>query len=306
MKKVILTGGTGFVGRQAILALVGRGFEVHALTIDPFPAKLKSEQVFIHPCDLFNPQETKKVLEKIQATHLLHFAWYAEPGKFWNSEKNLQWVQASLDLVAAFREAGGNRAVMAGTCAEYDWNSGPCDEATTPKNPLSLYGRCKLELHEKFDQFVSRRGISYGWGHIFFLYGPYEHPDRLVPSVILSLLQGRQAKCTHGKQVRDFMHVEDVGAAFAAFLDSQVTGAVNIASGKSQSIGDILRLIGSKMGREDLLNFGAIKAPDDEPPKISANTQKLNKEIGWAPKYSLENGLEMTIDWWRRSNPRGL
>ena len=60
-------------------------------------------------------------MKDLRPSHLLHFAWYVTPGKFWTSPENIDWLQASLDLVTSFLDCGGERSVIAGTCAEYDW-----------------------------------------------------------------------------------------------------------------------------------------------------------------------------------------
>ncbi len=95
------------------------------------------------------------------------------------------------------------------------------------------------------------------WGRVFFLYGPHEAPGRLVSDVIQSLLERREAHCSDGTQQRDFMHVIDVGRAFAAVLDSDITGPVNIASGVCVPVRSIVSTLGSLLQASDLIRFGA-------------------------------------------------
>jgi nucleoside-diphosphate-sugar epimerase len=237
---------------------------------------------------------------------LLHFSWYAVPGKYWNSPENLRWVQASLSLVQAFATNGGRRAVMAGTCAEYDWSYGYCSERVTPLTPATLYGVCKHATQQVFCTYAEQAGFSAAWGRIFFLYGPREHPSRLVASTILSLLNGQPARCSHGNQMRDFMHVQDVASAFVMLLNGDVTGSVNIASGQPVRLRDVIYRIGDQMNRRDLIQLGAIPAAANEPPLLVADTQRLRVDVGWQPRYDLDAGLAQTIDWWRdRSEHRG-
>ena len=118
------------------------------------------------------------------ACDLLHFAWYAKPKKYWTSTQNLRWVQSSIELIDLFVKCGGKRIVMAGSCAEYDWDYGVSSEGLTPCRPSTLYGICKHSLQEILTMYSKQAGISSAWGRIFFLYGPYEHPSRLVSHVI--------------------------------------------------------------------------------------------------------------------------
>lgn len=302
MKKVLVTGATGFVGRHSLTSLSARGYEVHAVTSREKAHGFEAPGVVWHRADLMQRQEVVRLVSGVRPSHLLHFAWYAVPGKYWTSPENLRWVQASLDLVRAFKEAGGERVVAAGSCAEYEWgNERPCSEASTPLRPATLYGACKHGLRLMIEAYSRQEGLSAAWGRLFFLYGPHEHPDRLVPSVIRSLLRGEEACCTHGRQVRDILHVVDVADAFAALLDSNVEGAVNIASGRAVVLRDVINEIGVKLASQNLIRLNAIAAPASEPRVIAAETSRLNDEVGWHPRRELSVGLDETIAWWRKN-----
>src|SRR5688572_8900550 len=145
MKRVLLTGATGFIGRHALAGLLRRGYEVHAVTSRS--AGAADARVHWHHADLLDGVQQRILLDRVAPTHLVHLAWAVEHGAFWTSPQNLRWVGASLDLVRGFRDAGGTRVVMAGTCAEYSWGSDTLSEATTPVVPATLYGVAKDALH---------------------------------------------------------------------------------------------------------------------------------------------------------------
>lgn len=296
MKRVIVTGATGFIGRHALAPLVDRGFDVHAVSTRAHSGDASA--VTWHQADLLNSADAVRLIEKVRPTHLLHFAWFAVPGQFWTSRENLRWVQASIELLQAFEQAGGSRFVGAGSCAEYGASDTDCDEQHTVLEPSTLYGTCKHTFHVALERLAETR-LSVAWGRIFHLYGPGEHPDRLVPSVIGALLEGRPALCTAGTQVRDFLHVQDVAGAFVYLLDSPACGAVNIASGVPASVADIVTRIGSYLGRESLVRLGARALPAHDPPRLTANVTRLRSEVGWTPSFTLDRGLISTIDWWR-------
>jgi len=249
-------------------------------------------------------EEQKQLLIEVKPTHLLHFAWYAVPGKYWTSLENIRWVQTSLELLMNFTSQGGKRAVLAGTCAEYDWNYGYCSEGITPTRPQTLYGTCKNSLQEILSQFSKQTGISSAWGRIFFLYGPYEAKTRLIPSVITSLLQGLPARCTDGNQIRDFLHVEDVASAFVSLLESNVEGPVNIASGQPVALNTIIYTIADLLDKKHLVELGVLPPPEDEPPFLVADVRKINQQVGWKSKITLEAGLKSTIEWWKENLER--
>jgi len=296
LKRVLLTGAGGFVGRHCLPALRDAEFEIHALSRT---AHATEHDVQWHAVNLFEDGAAESLLTEVRPTHLLHLAWYAEPGRYWTAPENFQWVRASLALLQAFAAQGGQRVVMAGTCAEYDWRHGWCSEEVTPLIPATVYGICKHSLQTMLAAYSRQYGLSSAWGRIFFLYGPHEHPSRLVASVIRSLLQGEPALCSSGEQVRDFLHVADVASAFVALLDSQIPGPVNIASGEAVAIRDVVNKISTKLGRPELLRLGARITSPEEPPLLLADVGRLNKELGWRPSFGLDSGLDETIAWWR-------
>lgn len=299
MKKILLTGASGFIGRHTIPFLINKGYEVHAVFHPTKQDVIEDKNLFWHHCNLLNSEEQKRLIVKIKPTHLLHFAWDTTPEKYWISLENFHWVQASLGLLMSFVENGGKRAVFAGTCAEYNWNYGYCSEDLTPKQPATPYGACKHSLHEMVRHICYQTRISYAWGRIFFLYGPYEYPSRLVPSVICSLLQDKPAQCRHGDQIRDFLHVQDAACAFVSLLESSVTGPVNIASGNPIALKDIVNTIADKLNKRELVRLEESPHSLNEPRLLVAEANRLNNEIGWKPSYDLDRGLEQTIDWWK-------
>jgi nucleoside-diphosphate-sugar epimerase len=297
MRRVLVTGGSGFIGSHCLEPLVARSFDVHAVTTRTDAPAIPG--VTWHPVDLFDPTAVDTLVTAVHATHLLHLAWIVTPGEMIMSPQNLRWTEVTLGLYRAFAEAGGRRLVTSGSSYEYDWRYGYCSEAVTPRVPDTVYGSCKRALNELADAFAGTADISSAWARIFFLYGPREHPNRLVSSVILSLLAGNGAKTSHGEQIRDYLHVQDVADALVALLDSKLEGAVNIGSGEPVALKTIVTRIGERVGRSDLIELGAIPARANDAPLVVADVTRLKHELGWAPSYDLDRGLDQTIDWWR-------
>jgi nucleoside-diphosphate-sugar epimerase len=291
--RVLVTGATGFIGRHALAPLQALGFEVHAAARRPGT----DAGVTWHEADLLAPGAAERLVGACEPTHLLHLAWYAEPGRFWSAPVNLAWTEASLALYRAFAERGGRRAVLAGTCAEYDWSAGLCVEDETPLRPTSLYGACKQAVGSAVDAYGALHGPSTAWGRVFFLYGPGEHPARLVASVAGALRAGERVAVTHGRQVRDFLHVADVAGAFAALVRREdVRGAVNVASGDAVSLRDVLGELAAALGGADLIDFGARAADPSEPPTILADVRRLREEAGFTPHFTLATGIADTVN----------
>ena len=201
MKRVLVTGATGFIGRHSLAGLLAADYEVHAVTLEP--PLVDPSSVVWHRADLLDTHHIPDLLATVRPSHLLHFAWYATPGRYWIAPENLQWVQASLGLLQAFTHAGGRRVVMAGTCAEYDWNYGFCSEAITPLAPRTLYGVCKHALQMMLTSYARDKQLS----------------------SVASFHSSRRTACRHGGHLRRirlelwllFRGYHSVGAAHAVW-----------------------------------------------------------------------------------------
>jgi nucleoside-diphosphate-sugar epimerase len=294
MRRVLVTGATGFVGRHVVAALRARGHEVVAVSSGRRPPVEGAAHAIA--ADLLAGDPAALVAEA-GASELVHLAWYAEHGRFWAAPENLDWVGATLRLLRAFGEAGGRRAVLAGSCAEYAWGEpGPLREDRSPLRPATLYGACKHAARLAAEAYAAQEGLSLAWGRIFFVFGPGEAPGRLVPAVADALLRGEEARVTAGEQVRDFLAVEELADAFAALLSSGVEGPVNMASGRPVTVREVVAAVGRAAGREDLVRYGALPGRPGDPPEIVADAGRLRREVGWTPREPLEAGIERAVD----------
>jgi nucleoside-diphosphate-sugar epimerase len=296
--RMLITGGTGFLGRPAAAHALVAGAEVHVSArsrpADPPPGAT------VHRLDLLDRPATRDLLSAVRPTHLLHLAWVTTPGAYWTSPENHEWVTASHWLTTHFASSGGRRALLAGTCAEYDWTAGGrCHETDTPTRPATLYGACKNHLRELAERVGADTGMGVAWARLFFLYGPGEHPARLVPSVAQAVLAGQPAECTAGTQERDFLHVEDAAAAVVALLLGEVTGPVNVGSGEAVPVRAVVEAVAAAAGRPDLVRLGARPTPPCEPPLLVADVGRLRREVGWSPRIELWRGLADAVSWWR-------
>ncbi len=278
--RVLLTGATGLIGRHAVGPLAARGYEVLALS------RSGRDGIAV---DLLEPAAMRRTVAGARADTLLHLAWADGPDR-WTTPANLDWVAATLTLLRAFAEAGGRRAVLVGSCAEYDWGQSVLSEAA-PLNPATLYGAAKARLGQLTLAAGPSLGLGLAWARPFFTYGPGEPRGRLFGDLIRGLSAGQPVDCTDGVQRRDFLHVDDLAEALAALLASPVTGAVNIGSGLAVPVGDMIATLARQMGRLDLIRLGARPRPVGDPACLQADVTRLRNAVGFTPRHDMESGI---------------
>lgn len=295
MKRVLLTGAGGYIGRHMLDDLVARGYEVHAISRN---AQQDHDGVVWHATDLLDADAVSTLTESVAASDLIHLAWITTPGAYWESPENNEWLRASQQLLNEFVRHGGTRAVLAGTCAEYDWTDGHCVENVTPLRAKSLYAKTKLAFRDAAYELAGKSELRVAWARVFFSFGPHERRERLVPAVINDLLSSQRAKCSDGSLVRDFMYVPDVAGAMVATLDSEFAGDINIATGNAMTLKELVDRIAVRLDAADRVDFGHYPRRPDDPQKITADVLQLSNVIGWTAEYDLDSAIDKTIVWW--------
>lgn len=296
--RIFVTGGSGFVGRHVVCRLVELGHEVHASGRSSARPAILPESIEWHQVDLLSPSAQMRLLDRLQPSHLIHLAWYTVPKLYWRASDNILWLEASLALVRAFARCGGHRALLIGSCAEYDLRRGGTYSEDMRLGPATLYGACKVALQSVTAAASAGLNLTVAWARLFYLFGPGEHADRLVSSVVNSLLRDQPATITHGRLVRDFMYVEEAAAALVSVLASEWSGPINVASGSPVSVATISSDVARLMQKSHLMRYDAVASAIQEPEAIVADVTHLHDQVGWTSQFTREEGLERTIRWW--------
>lgn len=283
--RVLLTGASGFIGRHVLQLLLEQSVEVITLGRTDLNRSLRHEQ-----CDLLQTLDFSTIMERVQPTHLIHLAWYAEHGKFWNSPLNLQWMHASYRLLDAFCKEGGEHALIAGSCAEYDWSYGYCDEDLTPTEPGTLYGITKDATRRILQEVCKPFNVKLTWGRIFFPYGPGESDKRLIPS-LFNVFEDHEAPFgVNRDSYRDLLHVRDLAEALVICNQKKPGGVINIASGEPVPIVKIVEIIAALMKADSGKVLQLEPTRKGEPKYIFGNNNKL-LQLGWQQTITLQEGL---------------
>lgn len=284
-KKVLVTGATGLIGKELIEPLKEKSFEIYAITIDE---NNPNNGVKWIKGSLFDNNFVKNTMEALKPNYLLNMAW-ATTGDYLKSDINYNFLNAGVELLKHFKDNGGKRAVFAGTCFEYKFKDEPLKENDELAPEKTVYTFCKNKLHEIATFFCKVHDISFGYGRIFYVYGKNEDKTRLTGMVIDKLSKNEEVIIKSGNLYKDYMYAKDIANAFVAFLDSEVTGTVNICTGKAISIKEYVLTIAKELGKEHLITFQ--DEPSNQPPIIVGDNSRLENEVGYKAQYNVQNAI---------------
>jgi UDP-glucose 4-epimerase len=307
-RRVLVTGGSGFIGSHLVAALVDVGAETHVLTSavsSVYPHRLRGlrERVTTHEGNFIDSTAMKAVVGEARPEIVLHLGAYTHVGKSWNRiDECIQAnIQGTVNLLQALDGTGYTRFVNTGTSEIYGDIEVPFREDACP-NPVSPYAVSKHAA----EQYCRLGVASKGWPVVrvrpFNAYGPGQTPDRVIPEIIVRALRGDELRMTAGQQTREFNFVTDLveGFLLAAVVPDIDGELFNIGCGEEVSMADLAATILELMGDPIEAQFGALPERPIEIRRMYCDATKARRTLGWQPRYSLRDGLEETIDWYRR------
>jgi nucleoside-diphosphate-sugar epimerase len=267
MARVLITGATGFVGQAVLRALLARGDEVVCVVRSGSADQVRNVAEAIETDDLFaeTPDWWAGAFRDVDLC--IHLAWYAEPGKYLTSGRNLDCLGGTLTMAQGAAQAGLRRFVGVGTCFEYDLSQGYLT-TDTALDPLTPYAAAKASTYLTLNRYLPRNNVEFLWARLFYLYGAGEDARRLVPYLHQQMQAGQVADLTSGTQIRDFMDVDDAASLLVNDAFSTRTEASNIASGQGITVRQLAEGIADGYGRRELLNFGARADNLTDPPIV--------------------------------------
>lgn len=307
MKRVVLTGATGFVGANLCRRLLEEGHEVHCL-VRPHHKSWRLSDIQAHlqmrVVELADHAGLAALLSQIRPDWVFHLAAY---GAYSWQQDLTPAIQVNLlntiNLVEACRQVGFEALVTTGSSSEYGFKAFPAAE-DDPLDPNSYYAVAKAGA-TMFCRYTAQRfHLPIHILRLYSVYGPYEEPRRLIPSVIVNALRGTLPPLVSAEVARDFVFAQDVNDAYltvaASASDLPFGSIFNVGSGKQTTIRELVTLTRSLFAIPEEPRWGSMENRSwDTNTWVADNSRLLS--AGWSPKHSFRAGYIETIDWFKHN-----
>lgn len=303
MKRVIITGATGFVGANLTRRLLHDGYQVYLLVRPGYtPWRIEAIRAEVHICevDFGNAAALAHIVGSIQPEWVFHLA--AHGAYSWQTDLR-QMVQTNIigtiNLIQACLQTGFEAFVNTGSSSEYGFK----DHAPSEREwlePNSYYAVTKASATLFCRYTAQSQNVHLPTLRLYSVYGPYEEPKRLMPSLILRGLKGEVPPLVNPDVARDFVYVDDVSEAYllAATRPAQELGAVyNVGTGVQTSLREVVKVARRVMGITVEPGWGSMPDRQWDTNVWVADNRKIRDELGWQPCYTLEQGFRSMVDW---------
>lgn len=300
-KKLLVIGGTGFIGTNLLRKAKELNFEIYSLSTKE-PSKInyiKNTKYF------FIDTRKKNNLEKIfenNFQYIVNLAGYIDHRSIIDGGFPIITEQINLlnKIIPFIRNKDLIKFVQVGSSDEYGMNKSPLNE-TMRENPITPYSLARVFNTQYLQMLNFTEKLPIVILRLFLVYGPHQKFDRLVPQVINACLNNKIIDLSDGKQIKDFCYVSDVVDAIISCLNvKKISGQIfNIGSGKKTSVREIVEKIHVSIG-SGYPRFNSKNTKKLENRELYPNISKSKKLIKWQPNTTLDEGLKLTIDWYSK------
>lgn len=305
MKRVAITGGTGFVGANLTRRLLNDGHDVHLL-VRPRHASWRTDEirdrVQLHAIDFGDRASVDQAMRQVRADWVFHLATYGAYS--WQTELAeivRTNILGTMNLAESAADIGVEAFVNTGSSSEYGYKDHAPSEGEVLE-PNSHYAIAKATATMFCRYTAQKRGVKMPTLRLYSAYGPYEEPRRLVPTLIVRGLHSRLPPLANPDTARDYVHVDDVVDAYvlAATVEQSDPGAVfNVGTGIQTTLRDIVSLTREILGVAEAPKWGSMPDRIWDTTVWRADATRTRAELGWNPRLDIRAGLSQTIAWFQ-------
>ncbi len=293
---ILIVGGTGFIGHHLSKSLKKKK-SVYSISINKPNKSRKVKGVKYINCDIYKKNLLYKKLRKINFDYVINLGGNIDHGNKARTVKSHFF--GCKNLVDYFKNKNLKLFIQIGSSLEYGKKKSPHYEFSKCK-PNAYYGISKLRSSRYIVKCDQKKSFPFVVLRLYQVYGPNQSINRLIPIVISSCLKNKKFDCSSGKQVRDFLYIDDLIGLMnkIIFSKKKVKGVFNVGSGKPVQVKKIINLIKNKT-KKGFPQFNKIKLRKDEVMRYYPNLDKIRKSFTWKARTSLYSGISKTINFYK-------
>ncbi len=306
--KILITGASGFIGANLLREALLGGCEVHAfLRKEAKDWRLSGipKKFFSHEADITDRKGVYAAMQEIKPDYVFHLAAYgAYPAQKDQEVMVRANILGTMNLMDAALEYGSKAFINTGSSSEYGQKSEPMRESDLLE-PDILYAVTKAAGTHYGAMQGKAKNAPIATLRLFSVYGPFEEPGRLMPSIMIALARKGRLRLGSPDNVRDFVYVKDVCRAYFLAAEAASGGKIpgeiiNICSGTEAKVGGVVEAALRVSGAEVKPEWGESAPRPYEKKRWVGDGEKAKKLLGFRPEYNLEAGLRETYEWFRK------
>lgn len=291
-ESTLVIGGSGFIGSSLISSLRKSCIIYGTSRI----IKEEENHLGLIKFDLFDSTNWIEILKSIQPKTVICTAWETEYREYWTKATNIAYSKAIEEFAITCFSNSVEKFVGIGSMSEYGFSPGACMAGVTPLNPQDLYSETKVQTSIAIKKTAQEFGKNSIWLRLFQPYGPFENHQRLIPSVIKSLMDNGTVLVNYPSHTLDFLTVQDTADAIKFVLGSDITNEIDIGSGIPMRVEELLRILTNVMG----VNWSKVHFEEQNRCHERTIFVDPKSEIfakGWSPLSTLRQGLKDYVKW---------
>lgn len=290
-KRILVVGGTGFLGSEIVNSLHRNGHSVK--TLGRRASSNPSIEHFIG--DISNPVTYRTQIAKWRPEIVVQAAWITDQKEYRTSQSNSTYANETIELANICFSSGAQHFLGLGSAAEYGLQENPCSSATSNPIPRDAYGLAKLSACTRLMKLGSTLDRTTSWARVFQPYGPSQDINRLLPSANQNLHNNREFQLSHPHQILDWISSRDVAGAVTSIIENSLPGVFDIGTAIGTSVYEVITMLSELFGyNSNLITFQEDEVYDSRfDLAVSKQSPLLLSE--WKPQDTLSTGLVWTF-----------
>lgn len=300
MKKILIIGGTGFIGYHVAIRAIKKNWKVTSISSTKPKKNRLLTQVKYLKCNISKKSEIEKKLKNLKFDYIVNLGGHVD-----HSEKRKTYSSHFIgfrNLIDYFEKKNINSFIQAGSSVEYGFNKSPHNERMKCliNKKTSVYGKSKIFSTKLGLKIFKDSNFPITILRFYLVYGPRQDKNRFIPIIIDGCLKDKNFNCSSGDQVRDFIYIDDViDVIFKVFKNTKAKGHIfNIGSGKKIKLKKIIEYIREYLN-SGKPQYGLVKLRKDEPLNLYPSITKAKKYLSWKPKTKFLKGVIKTIKYYK-------